>query len=335
MVGALDKDIIRRIVRAHINEVRYCYNQELARNPNADGRVAIQFTIGPTGKVPTAVVAEHNMGASQTPACIAKAVRRWTFPKPEGGGSVIVTYPFVLGDGKGVGPVVQQPPPPPPTPEELARRAAEEAAQAARLREMEARARIEQAEWEAAEKIRQAERDAETAEMNRTAGSPYTGKFFDVAQLIKDKRPLDAVAKALAWHEQEPGDVLALIALGEAAEAAGDALTAARAYGSIIDLFPSRADLRRYAGARLEGLGEAGLSLAVDTYEKAVKSRPDHPSSHRLPAYALVKAGRHKEAFQAIQAGTEQSYPCGGFRGVDQILRGEMGLTAAAWLKAE
>jgi len=31
--------------------------------------------------------------------CIAQAVKRWQFPKPEGGGSVIVTYPFVLEPG--------------------------------------------------------------------------------------------------------------------------------------------------------------------------------------------------------------------------------------------
>jgi hypothetical protein len=28
--------------------------------------------------------------------CIAQAVRRWEFPKPQGGGIVIVSYPFVL-----------------------------------------------------------------------------------------------------------------------------------------------------------------------------------------------------------------------------------------------
>ncbi len=97
--GALDKDIIRRIVRAHINEVRYCYNQALARDPNAKGRVAVQFTIGGTGKVPSAVVQESTMKDAGVGNCIAQAVRRWTFPKPEGGGSVIVTYPFVLEPG--------------------------------------------------------------------------------------------------------------------------------------------------------------------------------------------------------------------------------------------
>jgi len=97
--GALDKDIIRRIVRAHINEVRYCYNQALARDPNAKGRVAVQFTIGGTGKVPSAVVQETTMKDAGVGNCIAQAVKRWQFPKPEGGGSVIVTYPFVLEPG--------------------------------------------------------------------------------------------------------------------------------------------------------------------------------------------------------------------------------------------
>ena len=31
--------------------------------------------------------------------CVAKAVKRWKFPKPRGGGNVVVTYPFVLEPG--------------------------------------------------------------------------------------------------------------------------------------------------------------------------------------------------------------------------------------------
>ena len=319
--GALDKDIIRRIVRAHINEVRYCYNQSLVRDPGSKGRIAIKFTIGGTGKVPSAVVQESTMRDPRVGQCVAQAVRRWTFPKPAGGGSVIVTYPFVLEPGGSWTPPAGWQPPPPPTPEELAR--------------AEAEFQQRMAEAEAIEKIRRAEREAEEAEARRTEGSPYNGKFFDVAQLIKSGDARGAVAKALEWQEQAPGDVLALLALGEAAEAAGDLRTAGRAYGSLIDLFPSRADLRRYAGARLERLGEVGVALAVDTYAKAVESRPDHPSSHRMYAYALVKAGRFAEAFEAIKAGAARSYPEGRFLGVDRILKEDMGLIAAAWIKAD
>lgn len=97
--GSLDKDIIRRIVRAHINEVRACYNDGLEKNPKLGGRVSVRFTIGDDGKVNNAKVAKTTLSDEAVGKCIAKAVDRWKFPKPIGGGSVAVTYPFVLEPG--------------------------------------------------------------------------------------------------------------------------------------------------------------------------------------------------------------------------------------------
>lgn len=99
VVGSLDKDLIRRVVRAHINEVRYCYNQGLGKDPNLKGRVAVQFTIGATGKVTSSVVGEQDIKDPGVSSCIVQAVRRWTFPRPASGGAVIVTYPFILQPG--------------------------------------------------------------------------------------------------------------------------------------------------------------------------------------------------------------------------------------------
>jgi hypothetical protein len=97
--GALDKDVIRRVVRAHINEIRGCYNEGLRRDASMKGRVSIQFTIGPDGSVPLSVVHETEIKDVEVGRCIANAITRWTFPKPEGGGNVVVTYPFVLEAG--------------------------------------------------------------------------------------------------------------------------------------------------------------------------------------------------------------------------------------------
>jgi TonB family protein len=97
--GPLDKDIVRRIVRAHINEVRYCYNQGLSRNPSLKGRVTIQFSINPSGDVSAARVAESTVKDTTVSQCIVKAVKRWRFPKPPGGSNAAVTYPFVLEPG--------------------------------------------------------------------------------------------------------------------------------------------------------------------------------------------------------------------------------------------
>src|SRR6185503_13625210 len=119
--------------------------------------------------------------------------------------------------------------------------------------------------------------------------APYTGRFKKVMDAIASKDLDSAAREAKAWREEEPGDVMALVGLGEVMEARGDNANAARAYGSIIELFPSRADLRRFAGGRLEHIGDdASLDLAIDTFTKAVEERPDHPSSHRMLAYALV-----------------------------------------------
>ncbi|MBW2731975.1 MAG: AgmX/PglI C-terminal domain-containing protein [Deltaproteobacteria bacterium] len=94
--GALDKEIIRRIIRRHINEVKYCYQKELASNEKLGGRVIIQFTISPTGQVVVSKVQQSTLKNQKVETCIARAVRRWLFPKPKGGGIVIVSYPFVL-----------------------------------------------------------------------------------------------------------------------------------------------------------------------------------------------------------------------------------------------
>ena len=101
--GSLDKEIIRRIIRRHINEVKYCYQKELQAKPDLYGRVVIQFTIAATGQVVASVVQQSTMNNPSVEGCIAQAVRRWLFPKPKGGGIVIVSYPFVLRAAGGGG----------------------------------------------------------------------------------------------------------------------------------------------------------------------------------------------------------------------------------------
>ena len=164
------------------------------------------------------------------------------------------------------------------------------------------------------------------------AAEPYEGRLREVMDLLKQKRPAEALKAAQKWRDEDAGDVLALIGLGETYEVMGQLTQAARAYGSIIDLFPGRADIRRMAGERLEALGPAGLQLAVDTFAQAVAQRPDHPSSHRLYAFALLQAGRHADAFAAALVGARQSYPWGRFAGVPRILEEDLRLIAAAWL---
>jgi tetratricopeptide (TPR) repeat protein len=165
---------------------------------------------------------------------------------------------------------------------------------------------------------------------------PYEGRFKVVMEALQRGDRDAALNEANRWHADQPGDVLSLVALGEVFEAKSDLKSAARAYGSILELFSFRADSRRFAGERLERLQDArALALAVDTYGKAAEQRPDHPASHRLYAFALLKKGDYEKAFDAMKKGATRTYPAGRFRGVDRILKEDLGLVAAAWMHAQ
>ena len=92
--GSLDAEIIRRVIRRHMNEVKFCYEPELVRRSGLAGRMSVQFVISPFGQVTSSVMQNSTMGNVRVEKCVVDAVKRWEFPKPMGRGSVTVSYPF-------------------------------------------------------------------------------------------------------------------------------------------------------------------------------------------------------------------------------------------------
>ncbi len=224
------------------------------------------------------------------------------------------------------------PPPPPARPAPSADRAANRE-QARSRRASRAAPRTETA---VRGRVRIAEAEEAAPENKKAAGpAPLTGQLAEVMDAIAAGQTERAAVTALRWRSEKPGDVMALIALGESLEALGRDELAARAYGSIIDLFPSRADMRRFAGARLERLSRAGAALAADSYAKAASQRPDHLTGHRLLAYAELRQGNYAKAFDAALAGLARDYPQNRFAGGKRILRDDLGLIAAAWIRED
>lgn len=95
--GLLSPDAIRRVVLRNIGQVQRCHEQGLQQNPNLEGRVVVNFVIGPDGRVMNASPGSQSGNLVPSVAsCIATAVRRWQFPQPEDNGVVNVNYPFTL-----------------------------------------------------------------------------------------------------------------------------------------------------------------------------------------------------------------------------------------------
>jgi len=99
VTGDLDRNIIRRVVRFHIDEVRACYNKALAGNPKAEGTVTVRFKIDGEGKVTKAKAKTKGKGLARMKSCVQKAFVSWTFPLPRDGKPVSVNYPLWLSPG--------------------------------------------------------------------------------------------------------------------------------------------------------------------------------------------------------------------------------------------
>lgn len=92
----LTKDEVGKVIHAHLSEVRYCYESAMLRNPDVEGKLIVNFTIGGTGYVRTSAVKNSTLADAQLDDCILRRLGKWEFPKPKGGVNVAVTYPFIF-----------------------------------------------------------------------------------------------------------------------------------------------------------------------------------------------------------------------------------------------
>jgi outer membrane biosynthesis protein TonB len=96
ILGALDKSIIDRIVKQNLPQIRYCYQKELNKNPKLFGKLVVKFVIAKDGSVSSASTKASTLKNPIVEQCVNARFRRMRFPKPKGGGIVIVSYPFVF-----------------------------------------------------------------------------------------------------------------------------------------------------------------------------------------------------------------------------------------------
>lgn len=94
--GAMSRDVVRRIISRHINEVKFCYETELIKQPNLTGRLVLKFIVASTGDVSMVMIKSSTLDNSTVENCITDAVKRWSFPQPKDNRNVIISYPFIL-----------------------------------------------------------------------------------------------------------------------------------------------------------------------------------------------------------------------------------------------
>lgn len=96
ITGGLDREIIAQYIKSKLGQILYCYERQLSANPDLFGKVAVKFTIGPSGAVEQQLIGDTTLKNATVEGCILNKVAAWKFPTPEGGTRVLVTYPFLF-----------------------------------------------------------------------------------------------------------------------------------------------------------------------------------------------------------------------------------------------
>ncbi len=103
VLGAVDAELVRKVIRDHASQIRYCYEQQLAVDHRLAGKVAVRWQIGPDGRATHLAVdgADTTLESPTVHDCMMARIASWEFPKPKGGGIALIKYPWILRSSGG------------------------------------------------------------------------------------------------------------------------------------------------------------------------------------------------------------------------------------------
>jgi len=96
VLGSMDPDVIRKILRDNVPLFSNCYQKELEGTGEISGLVKLNFVIGSSGSVSRASTTTEANIPSNVIGCVNTVLKGIQFPPPMGGGSVEVVQPLNL-----------------------------------------------------------------------------------------------------------------------------------------------------------------------------------------------------------------------------------------------
>ena len=95
VMGSMDPELLRRLLREHMPQFRHCYQQELLGNDRAEGKVDLKFRIIGKGRIKNVAVLGRQFKFSPSgKECMKNVLALIDFPAPKGGGVVDIKQPL-------------------------------------------------------------------------------------------------------------------------------------------------------------------------------------------------------------------------------------------------
>lgn len=98
-ISTIDPDAIRRLLREHIPQFRYCYQKELDVTDKPEGFQGVmnfRFFIGSEGRVQKSAITSDEITSDKVRDCMKNVLHGIQFPAPHGGRTVEVNQPMNL-----------------------------------------------------------------------------------------------------------------------------------------------------------------------------------------------------------------------------------------------
>ncbi|MGZ3783529.1 MAG: AgmX/PglI C-terminal domain-containing protein [Bdellovibrio sp.] len=96
----IDKEAIRRVIRAKLHEVKSCYERALntmEKGRKLEGKIVLGWEIIEKGQARNVKVKSSTLSNAQVENCVRDRLASWTFPEPPTGlVAVVEAYPFIL-----------------------------------------------------------------------------------------------------------------------------------------------------------------------------------------------------------------------------------------------
>ena len=97
--GTLTGGQVSRVINARAKSIAHCYNDTLAQNPTAQGRIDLQWVVERNGLVGKIKILYDGVGAPGLVQCLRSVIKTWRFPEPSDGPAV-VGFPFRFSNPK-------------------------------------------------------------------------------------------------------------------------------------------------------------------------------------------------------------------------------------------
>ncbi|MDP1917540.1 MAG: AgmX/PglI C-terminal domain-containing protein [Myxococcales bacterium] len=94
--GAMDKEMLARVINSKLGEVSACAERALLKTPDVAGKLVVEWQVSNIGAVKSARSRSSTVRNPELEACVLARVRTWRFPQTSSGGTIV--FPFMFRD---------------------------------------------------------------------------------------------------------------------------------------------------------------------------------------------------------------------------------------------